>query len=613
MDERHPFQGFLPPTSNTTYTPNQFFDVVLRRGSRGAVRLVSYLIRKTLGWCDAEGRPQESQITVSYRELERHGGIGHSSIASAVHECLNGRYISLVRTGRADERGRPAISACYELRWDARARYVTDPGEFDGFYAGNGNLTYIPNQFFDELVPTESLSVLRVVGAIIRRTIGFQTSYGFRRQEVRMSQAALQRYTVLSHEAVRLALKEALGKNYVVCLEKGVFDPAAGQASRPAAYGLLWRDAWNGECRRTAQCQPAAAPMSMESTSTGLPLLNVARDRAEGLHADRSEKWHGKEITPNNTGIKQQQAMASPQSPVVAAQVGRGEAAAFQDSISLLGKAGFDSETTRELAARFPMDRIARQCAWLARRGPRRNRLGLLRKAIEGDWPEPHSPGEESCPGAVFASAFYAASLAGAAAWTVRASPEDIAQAESLLERIASAGVTPLSLKGWGAEFARQVLRLNPRGPGAAGQLAAAVLAHGDGFVNQCLESRRRALRREMAAARNKHQAQHRSAYLAYLRAQMGHLREQEPEGYREFERADTERRGKLGTGFVSRAGLTARMTEIFDREEERLTRFQAFFDDHPEHPVLGFWDWDEKHNPQGLRAAGSITARNAA
>ncbi len=62
MDERQSFDGFLPPVSNTTYTPNQFFDVVLRRGSRGAVRLVAYLIRKTLGWCDSEGCPRESQI-----------------------------------------------------------------------------------------------------------------------------------------------------------------------------------------------------------------------------------------------------------------------------------------------------------------------------------------------------------------------------------------------------------------------------------------------------------------------------------------------------------------------------------------------------------------------
>ncbi len=42
-----PFTGYPAPTSNTTYTPNQFFDVVLRHSSRGCVRLVAYMIRKT--------------------------------------------------------------------------------------------------------------------------------------------------------------------------------------------------------------------------------------------------------------------------------------------------------------------------------------------------------------------------------------------------------------------------------------------------------------------------------------------------------------------------------------------------------------------------------------
>ena len=59
------FSGFKPPTSNTTYTPNQFFDVVVPNFSRGVVRIVAYLIRKTLGWCDANGNPQEEQIQFS--------------------------------------------------------------------------------------------------------------------------------------------------------------------------------------------------------------------------------------------------------------------------------------------------------------------------------------------------------------------------------------------------------------------------------------------------------------------------------------------------------------------------------------------------------------------
>ena len=64
------FTGFTSPTSNTTYTPNQFFDVCLPNHSRGVVRLVGYMIRKTLGWCDANGNPQHETVTFSYGDLK---------------------------------------------------------------------------------------------------------------------------------------------------------------------------------------------------------------------------------------------------------------------------------------------------------------------------------------------------------------------------------------------------------------------------------------------------------------------------------------------------------------------------------------------------------------
>lgn len=72
------FEGFALPTSNTTYTSNQFFDACLPYRSRGVVRLVGYnMIRKTLGWCDAHGNPQNETIEFSYNELERKAGVGH--------------------------------------------------------------------------------------------------------------------------------------------------------------------------------------------------------------------------------------------------------------------------------------------------------------------------------------------------------------------------------------------------------------------------------------------------------------------------------------------------------------------------------------------------------
>src|SRR5690606_36819389 len=141
-------------------------DVVVRRSSRGCVRLVAYMIRKTLGWSDAEGNPQEPHVVISYNQLIREGGISRGAIASAIEEALASHYIQRVREGRASGHRQPAVSALYELCWDDSGEYVKDPSKFAGFYSGNRNLTSIPNAFFDYTVPNESVAVIKVVGAL---------------------------------------------------------------------------------------------------------------------------------------------------------------------------------------------------------------------------------------------------------------------------------------------------------------------------------------------------------------------------------------------------------------------------------------------------------------
>ncbi len=87
------FPGFAAPTSNTTFTPNQFFDVCLRFQSRGVVRLVAYLIRQTLGWCDANGQPLHERVPVSYRELVEKAGISRGLIRRSLDEAIVGGFI----------------------------------------------------------------------------------------------------------------------------------------------------------------------------------------------------------------------------------------------------------------------------------------------------------------------------------------------------------------------------------------------------------------------------------------------------------------------------------------------------------------------------------------
>ena len=241
--EQADFTGYAPPTSSTTYTPNQFFDVVLPHASRGCLRLVAYLIRKTLGWSDDEGNPQNPEAYVSYRELIESAGISRGAIKEAIQEALDRRYIDCLRFGQPHRAKEEGFSALYSLRWDEGERYVTDPDEFQGFYAGNGNLTHIPNDFFDYTVPNEPLAVVQVIGVIIRNTIGWQTKFGMRRQKVEMSFSEIMRRTGIgSRTTVSNALKTAIDGCHIRRVERGFFDPHAGVESRATVYAIRWQD-----------------------------------------------------------------------------------------------------------------------------------------------------------------------------------------------------------------------------------------------------------------------------------------------------------------------------------------------------------------------------------
>jgi hypothetical protein len=209
------FRGFRPPTSNTTYTPNQFFDVVIPHFSRGVVRIVGHLIRKTLGWCDANGNPQEDQIEASYSELEQKAGVSRDMIRSALDDAITGQVIECIREGRPKLAKDAGQSALYALNW-INAAYTTRPAEFRGFFEGDGNRTDIPNEFFDVVIPNEPLSVIKVVGSIIRHSIGFQTKHGRRRQQVALSFQHIQNYARIgSRSDLAKAVRTALEKNYI--------------------------------------------------------------------------------------------------------------------------------------------------------------------------------------------------------------------------------------------------------------------------------------------------------------------------------------------------------------------------------------------------------------
>jgi len=367
------FAGFAPPTSNTSYTPNQFFDVCLPNASRGCVRIVAYLIRKTLGWCDAHGNPQREQIEVSHRELERKAGVSHDMIRDALNEALAKHFIECVRRGRASAAGDSGESALYALKWDATPVYARRMDEFRGFYEGEGHRTDIPNEFFDRLIPRETISIIKVVGAVIRYSIGFQAKHGRRRQQATLAYSQILKVTGLSsRRTLAAAIREAIGKNYIVRLDPGYFSAKVSER-RSATYCVRWSDAFQEELKApttgaTDQKRiPAWVWINPSEKDTSDPPDRsdpATRCDPKWKPADRSEK---ETIETKLLNEKEKQKQAA----------------------ELLRREGFNLVTARHLAMTRPLDVIESQIHWMATRSWSMSRLGLLRRAIEGNWPKP--------------------------------------------------------------------------------------------------------------------------------------------------------------------------------------------------------------------------------
>jgi hypothetical protein len=363
------FRGFAAPTSNTTYAPNQFFDVCLPHRSRGCVRIVAYVLRKTLGWSDAEGNPQRERFAIGYNEIERAAGVGRDAIRSAVDEAVRFKFLNCLRPPSSNRAGKPGVTGLYELRWDGRETYVKDPAAFAGFFAGEGNRTYIPNQFFDHVVRNETLAVAKVVGSVIRFSIGFQTKWGHRRQQVSLSYQHVQNYAkIRDRKTLAAAIRHAVTSNYLQVVSAGVFDKDAGRRSVAAVYSVRWlsdaAEAQDG--RKTPPGETAVVLRSENPTGNG----------RKTPPARRSENPTDIEITNINNTTKQQ-----PDDAV---------AASFEELVH----AGFDPRAAEAIARRYPVDRILNQIEWLPKRKATRNRLGMLRIAIEQDWPAPSTTGK---------------------------------------------------------------------------------------------------------------------------------------------------------------------------------------------------------------------------
>ena len=261
------FAGFEPLTGNYVYCPNPFFDVCLANCSRGTVRIVAFVLRQTLRWLDKQGNPLQQEIAISYRDLIQKAGVSRGAIGPALKEAIDSGFIRCSQKGIQHAAGQSGQSAAYRLRWDETGEYVRQVSAFRGFFAGESHRTPVPNRFFDQLIPSESLSVVKVVGAVIRHTVGYQNQFGGRRSSAPLSYTHLQNYTQLSDRStLAQAIRHAQDVGYIQCVETGTFTADVAQ-QKTAAYAIRWLNEATST-NNSSKTRPAPAK-SKNQTSNG--------------------------------------------------------------------------------------------------------------------------------------------------------------------------------------------------------------------------------------------------------------------------------------------------------------------------------------------------------
>ena len=234
-----------------------------------------------------------------------------------------------------------------------------------GFFAGEGHRTPIPNSFFDSVVKTEALSVVKVVGAVLRHTVGYQNQFGGRRQVAPLSYSYILEYTNLSDRTtLSQAIQHAIATGYIRCVQKGGIDSQTSKR-RPSMYAVRWHEQANSK-GNGSKTRPINQQRYKNQTDNG------SKSRPVAQFKNQTEEM------PHQNNTNKQQIVFS--DSVVVENL---------ESLKLLQEAGFDEDVALELSQKRGLQEIQQQIEWLPHRNAERNSLGMLRKAIQGDWLKP--------------------------------------------------------------------------------------------------------------------------------------------------------------------------------------------------------------------------------
>ncbi len=174
MDNPGSFAGFAPLSANYLHCPNQFFDTCVRFCRRGEIRLIGYLVFQSYRLLDDKGRPSSTTITIKHSELRRAINVSTGALNEIIDGCDRKNFIECTRSRGIGE---------YLLKYSDNT--TSDPNRFGGFYTGRGCWSPIPNQFFTHVIPHCTLAEIRIAGAVLRHTLGYEEKMGLRRKKLR--------------------------------------------------------------------------------------------------------------------------------------------------------------------------------------------------------------------------------------------------------------------------------------------------------------------------------------------------------------------------------------------------------------------------------------------
>lgn len=262
--------------------------------------------------------------------------------------------------------------------------------------------------------------------------------------------------------------------------------------------------------------------------------------------------------------------------------------AAAVSALELLAKVGFDPPTAQHLARRRPLEVIQRQIDWLPLRHSSRNRLGLLRRAIEGDWckPDGAQEAEDLQLGRLFARHYYAAYHANPGKPAAEPLAKDSEMAARFVERLLALDRDPGKVPDWGRQFGGRMRDKHRNDPRARPHLSAALVLYGDEFLRLLRQEASGRERAVLGRSKADRQAALMPAYLDFLRTEEDRLQQADPARYAGFTEERRRTRQRMTGGlFLASADTLAR----FDSDTSRLLAFAEAFAGR----VPDFWRWE--------------------